>query len=1460
MNNYQYGGAEKLNMSAVYKELTDKDSAKDSLRAVATKLNKFEMNTHDLTPGSISALVKILKSNNLLMMNIKLLDILVSQRDGALSNHMVEMMRDFPNNAWPNLTDAALPDDTARQNTFGAAGSLAERLVLEKNRQRQRIAVGDRKVPEAGHGTNIYTEAANGDTVNINWLLPHIDLFTNPAQRVEAFDSNKFDSKMLNNLFDNAKNAGGTSGVMRGIETLRPASTGLDAGRYIELIGILNDLRGFVLLYNLIVDLKDPDKNADLLKRIKEMVIPPTDHTGVYAAIEDVNEKLYRHCFYEQVDLFAIDYVTKKSAVLAPGRNTYTVSEHFNKMYDAWTNDPPTIPHQGIISKDTLWKLIRDACQVPATLTPERISVVKKLFNISDAAAWASKAETIMGPLVEPMDFIEEIFINFNCSDSADYKMLFLFLFSFGRNARMREERITLGDAPVGDDQLTDYQLRYLDPMFEKLKLELDARMKIADAVFKADENRNSDAITQCLSSIGQSYGAAGSSGVDDDGTGDDEVKDGRKDRENLSDDDSSGEVSGPLRKLKILNTFFEEYLSFTSLPTDESSYDVIESFVKNIYKALYDADKSGVIELKNPTEVSEIVKNDPRSKNGFSNKGTTMRLREYNKKARHITIRLVAMDSDNDYSKLPGHKSMYDTLKGDNFELLSEFTLQLFKNINLKPTVITEYFQNLGDTEIKQTKEFFQITYIVESQYSMLNLTKIGQTRELVERLRDDLTRKGKVNLEELGGEYAITVLGREQKGEWYDKGSGENVITDSQLVGDGVIFKIEDKHAQITDRAVAKDVLEKFVEAVQLAAANGAGEAPPAAISLLAEFLNLFAVVGLGDPTNWILARKNDAGNVVDKSYLYFNEKLEEHPSFKILKGKCLSDNPCVLEKINDKSLYDNGQWPENGKISLTKLQLIISEFPQALVSGSGELPFRFTFRPLKSTTGGGIGRGMHSLLYGGAGTEDGDDSVPEETEDPAKSKMHGTWENITTSSKQKKLLRNLSEYTISPDYINKRAAKELIQQNKVLKDKMVSRRAKMFGISNEPNPSDQNDQGDGDGTNNTESDEMKKIKEELKKQRELQAKALESQNKKALLDAQNQSTQLQQKLNQLANRTTNTTSGQQVRPSQTPAAPSSARPGQPPPARPGPPSPARPGQQPVKPGQQPVKPGKQPVKPNEKSSESDLPNESGQPEKKEPSFMDRLFSSSSDKDKEKDDFQKEKEDFQKEKEKQQEDEQKKKEMEERMEKLKKEEVIQTDLFKQLPHKSSPEYEKVKKLMIEQIKLIHKYNLLRQESFQLMLENSKYENLEYENKEQKELIKDLENKMFSIIQQILSSKTSNKNLNKLNSDLLSYIDDLKSNDPDGSLVDTDKYIELIESFKSSTKKRTLKKQKRLSNKKKGEKKKRTLKKLRQKLTPKKIKKKTPTKSKKITKVKRTPTKSKNFNKIQRTPTKSKK
>ena len=104
-----------------------------------------------------------------------------------------------------------------------------------------------------------------------------------------------------------------------------------------------------------------------------------------------------------------------------------------------------------------------------------------------------------------------------------------------------------------------------------------------------------------------------------------------------------------------------------------------------------------------------------------------------------------------------------------------------------------------------------------------------------------------------------------------------------------------------------------------------------------------------------------------------------------------------------------------------------------------------------------------------------------------------------------------------------------------------------------------------------------------------------------------------------------------------------------------------------------------------------------------------------------------------------------------------------------------------------------MHKYNLLKQESFKLMLENSKYENIEMEYNEQKEIIKDLEDKIFKIIQKILESKTSNKNLNKLNDDLLGYINDIKINDPDNSLVDTSRYLDLIASFKKSTDNKTL-------------------------------------------------------------------
>ena len=298
-------------------------------------------------------------------------------------------------------------------------------------------------------------------------------------------------------------------------------------------------------------------------------------------------------------------------------------------------------------------------------------------------------------------------------------------------------------------------------------------------------------------------------------------------------------------------------------------------------------------------------------------------------------------------------------------------------------------------------------------------------------------------------------------------------------------------------------------------------------------------------------------------------------------------------------------------------------------------------------------------------------------------------------------------------------------------------------------------------------------------------------------------------------------------------------------------------KPAQQPVKPGQVPVKPGQVPGQPVPSVPGQQVPGEPGT-EDKSPSLLDRLFSGTSS---EKEQLDKEREEF----EKQKEDDEKEKQMKEKMEELKKVETIQTDLFKQLPDKSSPEYEKVKKLMIEQIKLIHKYNLLKQESFQLMLENSKCQTLEDENKEQKAQIKDLENKIFNIIQQILGSKTSNKGLNKLNRDLLSYIDDLKSTNPDGSLVDTDKYLDLIKSFKHTSRKRTLRKVKKNKDTKsaKDEKKKKTPNKLRKKMTPKKeTVKRTPVKPKitKVYKNKRTPTKSKSKPKVKRTPTKPKK
>ena len=410
--------------------------------------------------------------------------------------------------------------------------------------------------------------------------------------------------------------------------------------------------------------------------------------------------------------------------------------------------------------------------------------------------------------------------------------------------------------------------------------------------------------------------------------------------------------------------------------------------------------------------------------------------------------------------------------------------------------------------------------------------------------------------------------------------------------------------------------------------------------------------------------------------------------------------------------------------------------------------------------------------------------------------KKKMTGgadpSWTSSVVTSKERRSLERLKrslDYSFSMDTQNNTNLKEDVIMNESLKNKIKEDILEIIGEvadnSTTPEPGDIKDS------------KTKELEERLKNLIEQQS------NSKSAADNTALSREINSMRSQLSSQQRPQQQQQQQRPQQQ-QQPQQQRPQQ-----------QQPEQQQRQPGQQPgQQPGEKPEQTEDKSLES-------------PSFLDRFLGSSDNElEKEKANLEKDKADL----ERQKQDLTKRKSTKERMKQLKEEEVIQTDLFKQLPDKSSPEYERVKKMMIAQIKLIHKYNLLKQESFKLMVENSKYEKLEEENKDQKEQIKDQENKIFNIIQQILGSKGSNKGLNKLNKDLLGYIDDLKSNNPDGSLVDTGKYLELMNSSEHSYKRKTLNKNKQPVN----NKKKKTPKKNNSKNSPMKyIKKRTPKKPK---------------------------
>ena len=202
-----------------------------------------------------------------------------------------------------------------------------------------------------------------------------------------------------------------------------------------------------------------------------------------------------------------------------------------------------------------------------------------------------------------------------------------------------------------------------------------------------------------------------------------------------------------------------------------------------------------------------------------------------------------------------------------------------------------------------------------------------------------------------------------------------------------------------------------------------------------------------------------------------------------------------------------------------------------------------------------------------------------------------------------------------------------------------------------------------------------------------------------------------------------------------------------------------------------------------------------------------------------------------------------------------------IIVDLFKKSPDGTiKMTDQELEDLLIDQIKITHKYDLLKQETFKLLDQNP--DKLEQENKENKEKIKYLESKVFEILIQFINNQKSQKskgvNLRNLNSKLLQYIKELKGDDSDISLMNTEKYIEILESLDSeilTVQPTTAVKTKSKSRKQLGKKS------MKQRVNNRKKKKKTLGKDKKKTKgkSKKTPIKEKKISilKPKRTPTK---
>jgi len=1086
--------------------------------------------------------------------------------------------------------------------------------------------------------------------------------------------------------------------------------------------------------------------------------------------------------------------------------------------------------------------------------------------------------------------------------------------FATGGGAQVPVQMADLGQDPARGLYIGLFEayFPYFCREVEEIVLMREALVKAFTNSAGATVETKIEVITECLTAMGDTWGGAAVSPASTQAAQLKAAQNKAKTAPQLLTDkekkllevhnESSDEVATPPGKETLDNLVqsIQTYLMTISIPTSNPTIEKVKPFIYNIYRALMDAHRANMVQVFNVEEVLSIIEGDKTFKDGFSANNTSIIRRKWSKKDRHITIRLVKENKL--YDNLPSARGTGEQIDpgGEEFKKLSDFTLKLWKVLGETPGNIHQYFQNLGDTKIEITQEGYEITYIVLGQFSKLNLLARGRTDDIVKRLKSSVRNKAEVNLgEELGGddgvpaekynifllertdsdtlvsnipqkddEFTLELKGREKgvlrkvhKDKWNAESknkakkkknqcsasfTGSSPAPENmQKDGDGILcfhsYEKDDwrKKWDRVDPGIICRMFRRLLDST---------ESRPK-FAYFFNFLKLY-----GPDVDWL---KTDETAGKDKyPAIYFNKELSNNPQFGDAVGSKCANGSCVLVRINNKPLYLNDNYVTGGEINLDNLKSVIKEIESNAREGDGynpDKPLTFTFK----TPGQGGGYG--TVLDNGA-------PAPAPGADPTSStvslKVDDSWKNIPVSKEEKKLLENLSKYSANPGVAQDQGAQELVKRFNFVSQLLKSNNEEILGapISDKPDPKDKSDKGDGDkgDGDNTESAEMKKLKAELEAQKQAQATAIATQNTQALAAAQRQATQLQSQINQQTRQNQNT-----GRPNQNTGQPNqnTGRPNQNTgqsnirPAQQGPSSAQsniRPAQQGPSSAQSNIRSSQQPGKEVGQRSgvqPGENPSQPGEKPEQGPSFIERLLGSSGDIDKQKEELKTEKDDLEKQKEEEikMKDQMAKAEaVQKKAEIAEKEEDIPANLFKQLYDKSSPEYVKVKEMMIAQIKLIHKYNLLKQESFGLMLDNSKYGTLEEENTRQKELIRDLENKIFNIIQQILGNKGSNK----LNKDLLSYINDLKSSDSDGSLVDTSKYLELINTANNSSKNKTLKKYKHKqpvnSKKKKSIAKRNNTKK-----TPMKyIKKRTPKKSKFIgaKKGRRTPIKPKNI------------